>query len=72
MQSALRRQPSGLRYSYDIQLGILHSLGVVTQKNKGWRSMQRGRLNRLVRRANGCAKRVEMLANLLALVFGIR
>ena len=38
-------------------------------RNDGLHSMLRGRLNRLVRRAKGYAKSMEMLVNLLALVF---
>ena len=37
--------------------------------NEGLHSMLRGKLNRLARRTNGCAKSVDMLVNLLALVF---
>ena len=35
----------------------------------GLHSMLRGKLNRLVRRTKGCAKSVDMLVNLLELVF---
>ena len=38
-------------------------------RNEGLRSMLRGNLNRLARRTKGCAKSVEMMVNLLALVF---
>ena len=37
--------------------------------NEGLRSMLRGKLNRLVRRTKGYTKSIEMLVNLLALVF---
>ena len=36
---------------------------------EGLYSMLRGKMNRLVRRTKGCAKSVEMPANLLTLVF---
>lgn len=37
--------------------------------NEGLHSMLRGKLNGLARRTKGCAKSVETLVNLLALVF---
>ena len=37
--------------------------------NEGLHSVLRGKLNRLVRWTKGCAKSIEMLVNLLALVF---
>ncbi len=37
--------------------------------NDGLHSMLRSKLNRLARRTKGCAKSVDMLVNLLALVF---
>ena len=37
--------------------------------NEGLHSMLRGKLNRLASRTKGCAKSIEMLASLLALVF---
>ena len=40
--------------------------------NEGLPSMLRGKLNRLARRTKGCAKRVDMLVNLLALVFCVK
>ena len=73
----LERLPDAERYeasAYGVH-GALpvnkHMVGKcgAVNRNEGLHSMLRGRLNRLVRRTKGYTKSVEMLVNLLALVF---
>ncbi len=73
----LERLPDAERYETDAYgvYGALpvnkHVVGKYGAVNwcEGLHSMLRGKLNRLVRRTKGCAKSVDMLVNLLALVF---
>ena len=73
----LERLPDAERYETDaygvygmlpVNKHVVGKYGAVNW-NEGLHSMLRGKLNRLVRRTKGCAKSVEMLVNLLALVF---
>ena len=73
----LERLPDAERYETDAY-GVYGALPVnkhVVEKygavnwNEGLHSMLRGKLNRLVRRTKGYTKSIEMLVNLLALVF---
>ena len=73
----LDRLPDAERYETDAY-GVYGTLPVnkhavekygAVNWNEGLHSMLRGKLNRLVRRTKGCAKSVDMLVNLLALVF---
>ena len=73
----LERLPDAERYETDAYgvYGRCRSTSIVVGKrgavnwNEGLHSMLRGKLNRLARRTKGCAKSVDMLVNLLALVF---
>ena len=73
----LERLPDAERYETDAYgvYGALpvnkHAVGKhgALNWNEGLHSMLRGKLNRLARRTKGCAKSVDMLVNLLALVF---
>ena len=73
----LERLPDAERYEsddYKVRKWLPHNKHVVGKGgavnwNEGLHSMLRGKLNRLVRRTKGCAKNIEMLVNLLALVF---
>ena len=73
----LERLPDAVRYETDAY-GVYGALPVnkhvvgkygAVNRNEGLHSMLRGKLNRLVRRTKGCAKSIEMLVSLLALVF---
>ncbi len=77
----LERLPDAERYETDAY-GVYGALPVNKHVNKhvvgkygavnwneGLHSMLRGKLNRLVRRTKGYTKSIEMLVNLLALVF---
>ena len=73
----LERLPDAERYKTDaygawgalpVSKHVIGKYGAVN-RNEGLRSMLRGNLNRLARRTKGCAKSVEMMVNLLALVF---
>ena len=73
----LGRLPDAERYEPDaygvygalpVNKHVVGKYGAVNW-NEGLHSMLRGKLNRLVRRTKGYAKSIEMLVNLLALVF---
>ena len=73
----LERLPDAERYETDaygvygalpVNKHVVGKYGAVNW-NEGLHSMLRGKLNRLVRRTKGYTKSVEMLVNLLALVF---
>ena len=73
----LERLPDAERYETDAY-GVYRALPVnkhvvgkygAVNWNEGLRSMLRGKLNRLVRRTKGYTKSIEILVNLLALVF---
>ena len=73
----LERLPDAERYETDAY-GVYGTLPVnkhmvgkcgAVNWNEGLHSMLRGKLNRLVRRTKGYTKSVDMLVNLLALVF---
>ena len=73
----LDRLPDAERYETDaygvygalpVDKHVVGKYGAVNWRD-GLHSMLRGKLNRLVRRTKGCAKSVDMLVNLLALVF---
>ena len=73
----LERLPDAQRYETDaygvygtlpVNKHVVGKYGAVNW-NEGLHSMLRGKLNRLVRRTKGYTKSVEMLVNLLALVF---
>ena len=74
----LERLPDAERYETGRLCGVYGALPVnkhvvgkygVVNMNDGLHSVLRGKLNRLARRTKGCAKSVDMLVNLLALVF---
>ena len=73
----LERLPDAERYETDaygvygalpVNKHVVGKYGAVNW-NEGLHSMLRGKLNRLVRRTKGYTKSVDMLVNLLALVF---
>ena len=73
----LERLPDAERYEPDaygvygtlpINKHVVGKYGAVN-RNEGLHSMLCGKLNRLARRTKGCAKSIEMLVNLLVLVF---
>ena len=76
-EAALERLPDAEPYEsdgYKVYEWLPYNKHVVgkysaVNRNDGLHSMLRGKLNRLARRAKGCVKSIEMLVNLLALVF---
>ena len=68
MRSATRLTLTECIEPLPVNKHVVGKYGAVN-RNEGLRSMLRGKLNRLARRTKGCAKSIEMLVNLLALVF---
>ena len=68
MRSATRPDAYGVYRVLPVNKHVVGKYSAVNW-NYGLHSMLRGKLNRLARRTKGCAKSVEMLVNLLALVF---
>ena len=64
----LERLPDAARYESDAY-GVYYGVYDAVNWNEGWRSILRGKLRLLVRRTKGYTKSVDMLVNLLALVF---
>ena len=67
MRSATRPTLYGVYGTLPVNKHVVGKCGAVNW-NEGLHSMLRGKLNRLARRTNGCAKSLDMLVNLLALV----